>query len=100
MFRLQATGDIRLSGHVSWVGNSTMEVVVWLEQKDQNSWQKLTRALFLMAARDSLNKRAAFVNKLVPASDHEAKILQGGEGTLDDQLIILIIILAGEYRSQ
>lgn len=75
----KAGGDIRLSGHVSWVGNSTMEVVVWLEQKDQNSWQKLTRALFLMAARDSLNKRAAFVNKLVPATDHETKILQGGE---------------------
>ncbi|XP_012252071.2 acyl-coenzyme A thioesterase 9, mitochondrial-like isoform X2 [Athalia rosae] len=75
----KAAGDIRLSGHVSWVGNSTMEIVVWLEQKDQNNWQKLTRALFLFAARDSLNTRAAFVNKLVPASEHETKILQGGE---------------------
>ncbi|XP_046410164.1 acyl-coenzyme A thioesterase 9, mitochondrial-like isoform X1 [Neodiprion fabricii] len=75
----KATGDIRLSGHVSWVGNSTMEVVVWLEQKDQNNWHKLTRALFLMAARNSLNTRSAFVNKLVPASEHEMQILQGGE---------------------
>lgn len=43
--------DIRLSGHVSWVGKSSIEVVVWLEQKRVGKWRKLTRALFLMAAR-------------------------------------------------
>jgi acyl-coenzyme A thioesterase 9 len=71
--------DIRLSGHVSWVGKSSVEVVVWLEQKKHGEWQKLTRALFLMAARDPTNTKAAPVNPLVPATDEEKDIFAGGE---------------------
>ncbi|KAG5675080.1 hypothetical protein PVAND_005012 [Polypedilum vanderplanki] len=71
--------DIRLSGHVSYVGKSSIEVVVWLEQKRVGKWRKLTRALFLMAARDPTNTRAAIVNPLVPANEEEQKIFDGGE---------------------
>jgi acyl-coenzyme A thioesterase 9 len=71
--------DIRLSGHCSWVGRSSIEVVVWLEQKFHGKWRKLTRALFLMAARDSSNLKAAIVNPLVPANEEEQQILKGGE---------------------
>lgn len=71
--------DIRLSGHVSWVGRSSIEVVVWLEQKRVGKWRKLTRALFLMAARDPTNTRAAVVNALEPRNDEERSILEGGE---------------------
>jgi acyl-coenzyme A thioesterase 9 len=71
--------DIRLSGHVSWVGKTSVEVVVWLEQKQHGVWQKLTRALFLMAARDPTNTTAAPVNPLVPATEEEKAILAGGE---------------------
>jgi acyl-coenzyme A thioesterase 9 len=49
--------DIRLSGHVSWIGKSSLEVVVWMEQRRHGKWRKLTRALFLMAARDATNTR-------------------------------------------
>jgi hypothetical protein len=56
--------DIRLSGHVSWVGKSSIEVVVWLEQKRVGKWRKLARALFLVASRDPTNSRAAVVNPL------------------------------------
>ncbi|XP_055309213.1 acyl-coenzyme A thioesterase 9, mitochondrial-like isoform X2 [Sitodiplosis mosellana] len=71
--------DIRLSGHVSWVGRSSVEVVVWLEQKFQGRWRKLTRALFLMACRNATNSAAAIVNPLNPENDGEKKIFTGGE---------------------
>ncbi|KAF5304479.1 hypothetical protein FQA39_LY09675 [Lamprigera yunnana] len=71
--------DIRLSGHVSWVGQSSMEVVVWLEQKYHGMWRRLTRALFLMAARDPLAKKSAIINPLIATTEEEKSILAGGE---------------------
>lgn len=71
--------DIRLSGHVSWVGRSSVEVVVWLEQKRSGNWRKINRALFLMAARDPTNTRAAVVNALQPRNEEEQAIFAGGE---------------------
>ena len=71
--------DIRLSGHVSWVGKSSVEVVVWLEQKVQEKWCKLTRALFLMASRNATNTKALAINPLVPVTDEEKTIFAGGE---------------------
>lgn len=73
------TQDVRLSGHVSWVGTSSIEVVVWLEQLQNGSYVKLTRALFLMAARNATNTGAAPVNPIKPATDEESTILAGGK---------------------
>lgn len=73
-------GDIRLSGHVSWVGTTSMEVVVWLEQFDNGLWHKLTRALFLFASRNSTNTKAQIINRLVPADENEKRIFDGGVG--------------------
>lgn len=70
--------DIKLSGHVSWVGKSSVEVVVWLEQKNNGKWQKITRALFLMAARNPCLTGPAFVNSIEPANEREKYILAGG----------------------
>ncbi|CAH0558075.1 unnamed protein product [Brassicogethes aeneus] len=56
-----------------------MEVVVWLEQKLHGSWHRITRALFLIAARDPTNTRSALVNPLEPADERERSILAGGE---------------------
>uniref|UniRef100_A0A1B6CSS6 HotDog ACOT-type domain-containing protein n=2 Tax=Clastoptera arizonana TaxID=38151 RepID=A0A1B6CSS6_9HEMI len=67
--------DIRISGHVSWVGTSSIEVTVWLEQKLLGEWQKLTTAIFLMAARNATNTTGAPVNKIIPANELESKIL-------------------------
>ncbi|XP_050310009.1 acyl-coenzyme A thioesterase 10, mitochondrial-like isoform X4 [Anthonomus grandis grandis] len=71
--------DIKISGHVSWVSRSTLEVVVWLEQFDDGKWQRMTKALFLMAARDSSNNTASIVNPIEPANEREKIILVGGE---------------------
>lgn len=80
--------DIRLSGHVSWVGSSSIEVVVWLEQKVYGKYKKLTRALFLMAARNATNTKALVVNQLIPSNDEEKRIFEGGAS--EYQLFFLI----------
>jgi acyl-coenzyme A thioesterase 9 len=56
-----------------------MEITVWLEQFAHGQWVKMTRALFLMAARNSTNDSPALVNSLVPENDKEKEILLGGE---------------------
>lgn len=71
--------DIKISGHVSWVGTSSIEVVVWLEQFVEGAWRRITRALFVLAARDPLHKGGAIVNGIEPADEREKAILQGGE---------------------
>lgn len=63
----------------SKVGRSSVEVVVWLEQKMQGKWRKLMRALFLMACRNATNTSATVVNPLIPANDEEKRIHMGGE---------------------
>lgn len=80
--------DIRLSGHVSWVGTSSVEVVVWLEQKSQDRWRKMTRALFLMASRNATNTRALFINPLAPGNDEEKRIFEGGEARKKRRMLV------------
>lgn len=75
---LQLSEDIKLSGHVSWVGKSSVEVVVWLEQMREGKWHKITRALFLMAARNPIRTGPAMLNPIKPANEREKEILSGG----------------------
>jgi hypothetical protein len=65
-----------------------MEIVVWLEQFAHGHWEKMTQALFLMAARNSTNDSPAFINCLVPENDEEKEILMGGESK-DTNVILL-----------
>ncbi|KAJ8966738.1 hypothetical protein NQ317_012670 [Molorchus minor] len=71
--------DIKISGHVCWVGKSSMEVVVWLEQLNEGVWNRITRALFVMAARNSTNSGSVVINPIDPANERERTILSGGE---------------------
>lgn len=52
---------------------------MWLEQFAHGHWEKMTRALFLMASRNSTNDGPAFVNSLVSENEEEKEILLGGE---------------------
>jgi acyl-coenzyme A thioesterase 9 len=65
-----------------------LEIVVWLEQFAHGQWEKMTRALFLMAARNSTNDSPAYVNSLVPENEKEKEILMGGESK-DINLMLL-----------
>lgn len=71
--------DIRISGHVSWVGRSSMEIVVWLEQLIDGELKRITRAIFMFAARNATNTKSAAVNPLVPGNEKEKEIFLGGE---------------------
>ena len=38
---LDPSRDIRLSGHVSWAGRSSMETVLKVDQMVENSWREV-----------------------------------------------------------
>ncbi|XP_042867568.1 acyl-coenzyme A thioesterase 9, mitochondrial-like isoform X2 [Penaeus japonicus] len=76
---LKPDRDIRLSGHVSWAGRSSMETVIKVEQFSEGEWQQVTRAVFVMVARDPLNQGSAVVNPLVPETAEEKRLFHAGE---------------------
>ncbi|KAJ3653298.1 hypothetical protein Zmor_012557 [Zophobas morio] len=72
----QVKEDVKISGHVDRVGRSTMEITVWMGQKWQGSWNRITRAVFLIASRDPTNQKAAVVNPVKPKDDIEKNIIE------------------------
>nr|XP_053642235.1 acyl-coenzyme A thioesterase 9, mitochondrial-like isoform X2 [Cherax quadricarinatus]XP_053642236.1 acyl-coenzyme A thioesterase 9, mitochondrial-like isoform X2 [Cherax quadricarinatus] len=76
---LRPDKDIRLSGHVSWAGRSSLEVIITVEQNIDGLWNQVTRAVFVMVARDPLNQGSALVNKLTCETPQEQKLYQAGE---------------------
>ncbi|XP_017852791.1 acyl-coenzyme A thioesterase 9, mitochondrial isoform X2 [Drosophila busckii] len=68
---LSAFEDIELSGHVSWAGNSSMEITIYLRQEMQN----MARAVFMMVSRNATNTGPAPVNPLEPANELEERCL-------------------------
>ena len=71
--------DIRMSGHVTFVGKSSAETSLQLEQLIDGHWVKFTEATFVMVARDPLNRSAAFINPLEVGTEEEKEILKKGE---------------------
>lgn len=72
--------DVRLSGHVTWVGRSSIEVNVWAEQEgSKDNWETITTAVFLMAARNATNNGHAPINALEPINEQEREILASAE---------------------
>ena len=43
-------------GHVTWVGKSSAESTLYLEQVRDGEWRKVTEAKFVLVARDPLNR--------------------------------------------
>jgi len=78
---LRHNADIRLRGHLTWVGKTSMEATMEVDQKDPelNEWQTFTKARFVMVSRDPMNKGSAIVNRLVAETDEEKNLFQKGE---------------------
>ena len=70
--------DIRMSGHVTYVGKTSAESTLHLEQLIDGSWVKVTEATFVLVARDPLNRGAAFINPLDLVTEEEKQIFQTG----------------------
>nr|XP_036668645.1 acyl-coenzyme A thioesterase 9, mitochondrial isoform X2 [Drosophila suzukii] len=70
--KFKADVDISLSGHVSWSGNSSMEITAYVRQNGM----LLAKAIFMIAARDATNSGPAPVNPLTPANELEKSFYQ------------------------
>ncbi|XP_076963656.1 acyl-coenzyme A thioesterase 9, mitochondrial isoform X3 [Callospermophilus lateralis] len=71
--------DIKFSGHVSWVGKSSMEVKMQMFQLHGNEFCPVLDATFVMVARNAENKGPAFVNPLIPGNVEEEELFRQGE---------------------
>lgn len=84
--------DIRLTGLVTWVGSSSMEVTVLLDQECNSSvskdgtvdrsddgWKRLAEATFVMVGRNPVTNKSAPVNFLQLRTPEEIFMYQQGE---------------------
>ncbi|KAL3040580.1 hypothetical protein OYC64_011569 [Pagothenia borchgrevinki] len=71
--------DIKFSGHVTWVGKTSIEAKMHMSQYQNGAYSPILDATFVMVARDPENKRAAYVNPLKPEGPEEEKLFQEGE---------------------
>ncbi|KAG7524606.1 hypothetical protein JOB18_014388 [Solea senegalensis] len=71
--------DIKFTGHVTWVGRTSIEATMHMLQYRDGVYAPVLDATFVMVARDPENKRAAFVNPLKPDGAEEETIYQQGE---------------------
>ncbi|KAM6953106.1 acyl-coenzyme A thioesterase 9, mitochondrial-like [Aplochiton taeniatus] len=71
--------DIKFTGHVTWVGKTSIEAKMHMSQYHDGTYTPVLDATFVMVARDPENKRAAFVNPLKPEGPEEERLFQEGE---------------------
>ncbi|XP_037136202.1 acyl-CoA thioesterase 9, tandem duplicate 1 isoform X2 [Syngnathus acus] len=71
--------DIKFTGHVTWVGKTSIEAKMYMTQYRNGAYAPVLDATFVMVARDPENKRAAFVNPLSPKAPEEEELLMQGE---------------------
>uniref|UniRef100_A0A8D8RZ80 Acyl-coenzyme A thioesterase 9, mitochondrial n=1 Tax=Cacopsylla melanoneura TaxID=428564 RepID=A0A8D8RZ80_9HEMI len=77
-YKAKPDKDIRISGQTTFVGKTSMEISVWLDQLSDGAWEKITKAVFVMVARNSNNTASALVNKIEPGNEREKHILATG----------------------
>ncbi|KAG0361075.1 HotDog domain-containing protein [Gamsiella multidivaricata] len=75
--------DLRLSGHVTYVGYSSMEIFMKVEEMSPDQpgqhGDTILVARFTMVARDALTGKAAQVNPMFLKNDTEKKLFQMGD---------------------
>ncbi|KAH8338513.1 hypothetical protein KR059_007891, partial [Drosophila kikkawai] len=77
--RLQVNQDIQISGHVSWTGRSSMEIIIYVRQLAHGEYIDVTKAIFVMVARNATNTGAAPINPLQVGDETETLIQQQAE---------------------
>lgn len=88
--------DIFIRGHVTWVGSSSMEISMSVEQEHNGVLNQVIAANFLMVARDPVSKRKAFVNPLAVSTPEETALFELGNAnkkarSLQSQISVLKI---------
>uniref|UniRef100_A0A1A9VAR5 HotDog ACOT-type domain-containing protein n=1 Tax=Glossina austeni TaxID=7395 RepID=A0A1A9VAR5_GLOAU len=72
--------NVRLIGHISWVGKTSLEASVWANIVNDEALFPVTQLNFLMVARNATNTGPPGVNAIKTCNDEEEKII--GEGAL------------------
>jgi acyl-coenzyme A thioesterase 9 len=82
-FHITMDKNIKLSGFTSWVGKTSAEVTMKLEQEtNDKTWTHVLEAKFLMCARDTSNKGSAVMNPLNLQTEEDKAIFAIGESQL------------------
>uniref|UniRef100_H3A2B6 Acyl-CoA thioesterase 9 n=1 Tax=Latimeria chalumnae TaxID=7897 RepID=H3A2B6_LATCH len=71
--------DVKFTGNVTWAGKTSMEITIHMFQYHDGACSPVLEATFVMVARDPENKKAAFVNPLIPEGPEEEALFQRGE---------------------
>ncbi|CAF1617942.1 unnamed protein product [Adineta ricciae] len=71
--------DVRLSGFASYVGKSSMEVTLKVDQDNNGQWEHVLHAFFVLAARDPRTKKSAKMNPLAASTAKDTEIIKTGE---------------------
>ena len=72
--------DLKMKGFVSWVGRTSLETTISIEQQEESGeWTKKAESIFIMAARSLSTGRSAVLNKMVPQGDDEVRYYKRGE---------------------
>jgi Acyl-CoA hydrolase len=94
----QPDKDIRISGQTTFVGKTSLEISVWLEQLSDGAWERITKAVFVMVARNSNNTASAFVNKIEPGDEREKQIFNSGLGKFAGHVVCIFTIASCHLR--
>ncbi|GFS10267.1 acyl-coenzyme A thioesterase 9, mitochondrial [Elysia marginata] len=76
---LSSKKDINARGNVTWVGKSSMECSMYMEQEIDGESHQFLSAKYLFAARNPLTQKAGVINPLEPQTPEEKAAFQLGE---------------------
>ncbi|KAL3255912.1 hypothetical protein MRX96_046647 [Rhipicephalus microplus] len=74
--------DLKLCGHISWVGKTSMEVTMELQHLVPEQPRNLLTAKFVMVAMEANATKTVPVNKLVPKNEEEQAIFDEGAASV------------------
>ncbi|KAJ3331523.1 hypothetical protein HDU93_009647 [Gonapodya sp. JEL0774] len=82
--------DVKLSGNVTWVGRSSIEISVRLDSLDDqgNTLEPVLLTRFVMVARNATTGKASPVNPLLLETDEERKVFAEGEAHKSSRLLL------------
>jgi acyl-coenzyme A thioesterase 9 len=71
--------DLKLEGHVTYVGTTSIEVRVDVTTLVNNNWESVLEANYVMVARDKYENKGVPVHKIEPETEEDKKLFQHGE---------------------
>lgn len=74
--------DLKLCGHISWVGRTSMEVTMELQVLVPEQTRHLLTAKFVMVAMEANATNTVPVNKLIPKNEEEQAIFDEGAASV------------------